>query len=73
MTKKELRRELDYAYEYNKKLIEENEMIREKNRYLNTKVAILQNRIDTAIDYCERKLNRKNPTPSWLKAIIADG
>lgn len=73
MTKKALRKELEYAYEYNKKLVEENEMIRENNRYLAAKVDFLQGKIDTAINYCERQLNRKNPTPTWLKAIIAEG
>lgn len=73
MTKKALRKELEYAYEYNKKLVEENAIIREKNHYLAAEVDYLRGKIDTAVDYCERKLNRKNATPTWLKAIIAEG
>lgn len=73
MTKKALRKELEYAYEYNKKLVEENEMLRGESRYLVAEVNFLRDKIDTAVNYCERKLNRKNPTPTWLKAIIAEG
>ena len=73
MTKKALRKELKHVYECNTKLVEENEMIREKNRYLAAEVDFLQGKIDTAINYCERQLNRKNPAPTWLKAIIAEG
>lgn len=73
MTKKELRKELDYAWACNTKLVEENEIIHEENRSLEAEVEFLQDKIDLAVRYCERKLCRKNNVPTWLKEVMADG
>lgn len=73
MTKKELRKELEHAWACNEKLTVENEMIRTTNRALEVEVEFLQDKIDLAVRYCERKLCRKNNVPTWLKEVMADG
>lgn len=73
MTKRELRKEMEYAYTCNARLIDENDMLREKNRFLEAEVEFLQDNIDLAVRYCERKLCRKDNVPTWLKEVMADG